>query len=64
MRAMAQSPSDPVIYEHQLVNGSTVFTIDPEIAAFRRKLEQKLGRRSTLEETAVAWKVRRRGELN
>jgi hypothetical protein len=60
---MAQSPSD-AIYEHRLVGGETVFTINPKIAAFRRELEQQLGRRPTLEETAAAWKARRHGELN
>jgi hypothetical protein len=60
MMAMARSPSNPVVYEHRLADGSTVLTIDPEIAAFRRKLEQKLGRGPTLEETAAVWKKRRR----
>jgi hypothetical protein len=63
MVKMAQSPSNPVVH-HRLADGSTVLTIAPEIAAFRRRREQKLGRRPTLEETAAAWKARRRGEFN
>jgi hypothetical protein len=59
-----QSRSNPVVHEHHLADGSTVFTIDSEIAAFRRNLKQKLGRWPTLKETAAAWKTRRHGELN
>jgi hypothetical protein len=53
------SRSDPIV--ERVVNDETIYLLNPKIVEFRRRLEQKLGHRPTLEETAAAWKARRGG---